>query len=508
MTIAFYIDHKKHEYHLFDIDSNQYSVLQEMPKFTATDLLIVYDQSFPSRAKIWDIVTVEKMIYFPGPKNLARLNLKYYHKYTRAAKLESHLKNTVRIYKKQLTEMAQLNLREAIDFESSMVGTIGFINSKKLKIKESLFTEYEEIREKYNKKDLLTRKEIINICIENKYDLFHKMKWNLTHKNLLATGNKRIEKHVKMAELAGRMKYIEPFYNKEVDINHNIYGAITGRITTSNPNIQGIQKEWINGNVYSFDYTAFEVMIYLALYKPGIIDYFKDSGEKDLYMFLFNLVTKNRAKEEYRDKFKFLTIMILYGGTKSDCEYRFGEFGEKLYNKISFYLGIDKVKERLINHIKRTGRYLINEDTSYSICDRNSFLFFRQAPLAKEYSRKYKDELKEEYWSNDERIFLSRKMYHDKLTYEKGVVEETISLFETITKLALNYHIQGIGSQVLKTTAKKMLSKIKSQILILRHDEVIVDITDDNDIKIIPQVMADVFWQYFKTDINVKTKKI
>src|SRR5690606_30719042 len=102
MTIAFYIDHKKHEYHLFDIDSNQYSVLQEMPKFTATDLLIVYDQSFPSRAKIWDIVTVEKMIYFPGPKNLARLNLKYYHKYTRAAKLESHLKNTVRIYKKQL----------------------------------------------------------------------------------------------------------------------------------------------------------------------------------------------------------------------------------------------------------------------------------------------------------------------------------------------------------------------------------------------------------------------
>lgn len=508
MIYAFYIDDKKKEYHQFDVSNNEYKTFEEMPKFRNDALLIVYGQTFPTRAKIWDITTVEKIIYFPGPKNIARLNIKYFNAYTRASKINMFLKNMLRIYKKQVAEISQLNLKKAVEFECDMVGSIGFINSKKLLINDTFFELYEKVRESYSKKNLLSRKEIIEICNDNKYDLFKKGKWHLSHQNLLSTGDKKLESYVKAAEIAGRLKYMQPFYDKLVDINHNVYGTITGRISTTNPNIQGIQKEWIAGNIYSFDFTAFEVMIYLSLYKPGIIDKYNDSGEKDLYMFLFNLFTKNRAKEEYRDKFKFLTIMILYGGTKKDCTYRFDEFGEKLYDKISFHLGIEKVKESLVNHIKRTGRYLINEDLDYTICDRNSFLFFRQAPLAKEISRKYKDELKEEYWSSDDRIFLSRKIYHDKLTYEKGIVEETISLFETITKLALNYHIQGIGAQVIKTVAKKLLYRIKSQILILRHDEVLIDINNDNDIEITPAIMKDVFWSYFKTKINVKTTKI
>jgi hypothetical protein len=508
MTVAIYHNEQKGKYCIFDVDTKVYIEEDNLPKYTEQDLVITYDQIFPSRAKIHDICVAEKIIYFPGPKTLSRLNHKYFHKYEPAKKTEQLLRNIYRIYKEQIKETVDQYLSKSVNFENGIAGTIAFINSKKITLKNSFLEEFEEKRDLYKKGGLLTKKQIIEILIKNHIDLFKKGTWDLTHEKLIKTDIPEIIKHVEKAKMAANFTYEKQFYSKSLNIRHNQFGAVTGRISTSNPNIQGIQKKWIEGNIYSFDFTSFEVMIYLSLYNPDIIYDFEDSKEKDLYMYLFNLVTKNRAKEERRTDFKFLTIMILYGADAENCKYRYGEFSTYLYPRITKLFGIDKVKESLMESVKRTGRYLIVPDISYTIQDRLSFLFKKNYPLAKDFKRKYGKELSIEYWSDNPKIFESRTKFHDKLIYEKGVVMETYEIHDRLNELVLNYHIQGFGAYIIKLCAKALLPKIKSQILIMRHDEFIVDITDEKDLDIIPSVMKNVFFKYTKSNINVKCQKI
>jgi len=508
MTVAIYYTEQKQKYCIFDVDAKTYVEEDKLPKYTEQDLIITYDQIFPSRAKIHDICVAEKIIYFPHPKTLSRLNHKYFHKYEPAKKIEQLLRNIYRIYKEQLKEILDQYLHKAVGFESSIAGSIAFINSKKISLKNSFLEDFEKKRDSYNKGGILTKKQVIEILIKNHIDLSKNGKWDLTHEKLLKTEIPDIVKYVEAAKQASNFIYEKQFYAKSLNISHNQFGAVTGRITTTNPNLQGIQKKWIEGNVYSFDFTSFEVMIYLSLYKPDIIYDFEDSKEKDLYMYLFNLVTRNQAKEERRTDFKFLTIMILYGADAKTCEYRYGKFSDYLFPRITKLFGIDKVKESLIENVKRTGRYLIVPDISYTIQDRISFLFRKNYPLANEFKKKYKQELNIEYWSDNPRIFDSRTKFHDKLIYEKGVVQETYLLHEQLNKFVLNYHIQGFGAYRIKLCDKALLSKIKSQILILRHDEFIVDITDEKDLDVIPSVMKSVFFKYTKSKINIKCQKI
>lgn len=508
MTTAIFHSEKTGKYCIFNVDAKTYVEVEILPKYTYEDLIITYDQIFPTRAKIHDICVAEKIIYFPGPKTLSRLNHRYFHKYEAPKKTEQLLRNLYRIYKEQVKEILDQYLNKAVGFENGIAGTIAFINSKHISLKNSFLEDFERKRDLFKKGNLLSKRQVIEILIKNHIDLSKNGKWDLSHAKLLKTGIPEIEKYVEKAKQASNFTYEKQFYAKRLPIRHNQFGAVTGRLTTSNPNIQGIQKEWIEGNVYSFDFTSFEVMIYLSLYKPDIIDDFEDSKEKDLYMYLFNLTTKNQAKEERRTDFKFLTIMILYGANEKACEYRYNKFSTYLYPRITKLFGIDKVKESLIENVKRTGRYIIVPDISYTIQDRISFLFKKNYPMAKEFKKKYGKELDIEYWSDSPKIFDSRTKFHDKLIYEKGIMQETYEIHDRLKELVLNYHIQGFGAYIIKLCAKALMGKIKSQILIMRHDEFIVDITDDKDLDLIPSVMKNVFFKYTKSNINVKCQKI
>ena len=503
-------DTKQNVFHIMDVETKSKEEAKTLPAFKHEDLIITCGQIFVTKAAIHDVTLVEKMIYFPGPKTIARLQQKYFLKISHLTKFDSLLNMILRVYKAQLKEIREQRLERAVEFETSITGTLAYINSKKITIKDSFLKSHEDRRDSFSKKRTMSRTEIIEECVKNKYNFFDKSKgqWDLSKKNLLSVDNKRFKDHLEASFENEILRYEKQYYQKHLPINHNQFGAITGRITTTSPNIQGIQKKWIEGNIYSFDYTGFEVMIFLNLYNPFIIKEYEKSGQEDLYMFLFDKLTDNRSKPELRDDLKYLLIKIIYGAEERTCIKDYGKFGEYMYPRIVKMFDIKKIKDDLIAHILRMGRYLIVPNINYTIRDKYSYMLFKNAPIAKDLKKKYGSELNTEYWSDDPKTYTSRKTYHDKLTYEKGIVQEAIDTHKTLTRLCLNYHIQGIGAYILKKCMSRLARQIESQILILRHDEFIVDILREKDIEIVQKTMEDVFFSIMKGNINVKTSRI
>ena len=514
--VVFYI---KETYHIYDPEANIYMEEKNLSSVKQQDIIITCNQSFITRSKIYDIYTIEKVIYFPGPKNISRLNEKYLHKKLNSSQsVKEVLRKIYSLYKHQIKEVKEYGLSDYIDFEADIAGTLAYINSGFIEMKESFLTELEEKMNSFKKEKVLSRKQIIQIANDKKYPLFSstKGKWDLNYNRLLETGDKDLISHVNASTKQNNITYEKQFYKEKLPINHNQFGAKTGRISTTKPNIQGMQKDWIKGNIYSFDYSGFEVIIFMSLYNQSLLQEYTDSGYKDLYGFLFKKITMlNFNPDKFAEKqpekraiFKRMLISILYGATESDIKYLFGEKASKMYSEIVFTLNIKNIKSRLIDHVKRTGRYLIWDKISFTIQDEHSYLFKTTAPMAKEFERKYGKELKKEYWSDEKETYLSRETFHDKLTYEKGIVIQAINSYNMVNKYCLNYHIQGIGSCIIKKTMKTLLSKIKSQILILRHDEFIIDIKDDADIETVKTVMEEVFFKMTKANISVKCKQI
>lgn len=473
------------------------------------DFIITCDQLFTTRAKQYDVCVIEKMIFFPGPKNLRRLYLKYTHKDIDLNSIANVLKAIETVYKKQQELVNKNKLQKAVSFHSVLSGFISFVNQgKNINLNDFFINSLEEKKNKVDKNKNLSRSELINYMTQKRYDFYdvNTGSFKLNHDFMLSLNDDFLNEYIRNEKNKGQYNAVKN-YNKSNKINHTMWGTITGRITTSEPNIQGLKLNTIEPSysLYSFDFTGFEIIIYLSLYNKSLLSEFIESGKNDVFSFLFYKIYPSKYKfdsdllkekePETRQKFKMLTLRTLYGATKEDVAYWYGDGVVKLYNTLNVLLSKNKSVDYLLNYCQKTGRYLINDYINLSIQDRSSFNVHN---LHSEYKNFKKHK-------GDYSLQNGRDLY----TKERGIVIEWEDSFSKVKKLCLNYNIQGTGAVIIKQALIDIIkSQIKSQILILRHDEVIVDIKELSDINKIELALKKAAIDVIGVDINIKTNKI
>lgn len=489
-------------------------------KSDANSIIIVCGQSFICRLPIYDISTIEKMIFFPGRKDLKRMYEKYSHKTIDISNVSNVLKGISYVFKRQQEYVDSYQLRIAVDFHAQTSAILSYINAgTPIIIKDSAINELNELGEQLSKENILSRQELMSHMTKRRYNFIdiNTGKFRFDHAFLLSLNDPVLNQHVNGERM--RSKFIQKnILKKEMRINHNIYGAITGRIQTSEPNIQGIDKKVIQptGTLYSFDFTGFEIIIYLALFNKPLLQQFKESGKNDIFGWMFFKIYPNKFnfdsdnlkpnEPEIRDKFKKLVIRSLYGATQNDMVYWYGDNIIQLYKSVLSLLSIVSAKKELIDFATRTGRYLINKKYNLSIQDRWVKEYFILVPESKKWEKIITDD---PVFSDSGRFVVQKDKFDELYTKERGIIEKCIEAYQNVSKLCLNYHIQGTGAFIIKQSIQNVLkSKISSQVLILRHDEIVVDIKNNEDIEKIQMAMTTAAIQIIGSGIFVKAEKI
>ena len=511
----------EHTFHFFDFADNKFFDFPKIKdaKLDDKDFFITCSQEFIAKNRQIDICVVEKMIYFPGPKNLQRLHQKYTHKsFEDKNKIKSILRAIHTVYKRQQPLIKELLLGPAIMFNSEIAGTMAYINSGHITIKDSFIENYNKEKESLNYIGQIGKNDLIGYMKSKNYK-YHDLdsgKYILNHKHLLSFNDEALNRHVEVSSKKSEHLHLSQFAHKQLDINHKSYGAVTGRISTSNPNIQGINPANIEGNIWSFDFTGFEIMIYLASYKKSIIDDFINSNKKDIYGFIFwelfpdkygydsdEFKTRN---PDARNILKDMCIKTLYGASLSDVKYMYGDKVETLYKKIYKYMDVGKPTEDLLNYAKKSRRYLLNRKYKVSVSDEDIDIFARLLPEANKIDVPMDSPA---YYSDDKRNVAIKAEFHEIFAKERGILLEVRDKYIRIKKHLLNYNIQGTGAVIIKLAAKyAIMSKMKSKILILRHDEIIADISTENDKREIVYAMEDACKEVLGYYINIEMKKV
>lgn len=511
----------EHTIHFFDFIENKFFDFPKIKdaKLNDTDFLIVCNQEFIAKNRQIDVCVVEKMIYFPGPKNLQRLFQKYTHKpFEDENKIKPILRAIHTIYKKQQPLIKELMLGQAIMFNSEIAGTIAYINSGFATIKDSFIDDFYKKKEKLNYTGQMGKNELVEYMHSKgyKYHDYNTGKHLLNHKYLLSFNDQTLNNHVEISSKKSEHLHLSQFAHKQIGINHKSYGAVTGRITTSNPNIQGIDPANIDGNIWSFDFTGFEIMIYLAEYKKSILDDFIYSNKKDIYGFIFWELFPDKYgydSDEFkinnpdaRKLFKDLCIKTLYGASLSDVKYMYGDKIEKLYNKVYKYMDVGRPTRDLLDYATKSGRYLLNRKYRVSVSDEDIDIFARLIPVANKIDIPMDSP---SYYSDNPKNAVIKAEFHDIFAKERGILLEVRDKYYKIKKHLLNYNIQGTGAVIIKLAAKyAVISKMKSKILILRHDEIIADIATENDKREIVYAMEDACKEVLGYYINIDMKKL
>ncbi len=482
-------------------------------------IILTCGQSFVTRLHQYDISVIEKMIFFPGRKDLKRLYEKYSHKTIDVSNISYILKGIAYVYKRQQEYIDKYQIRKAVDFHAETAGIIAYINAgAQIAIKDEYIQEIADMSKELSSYQIMSRQEVISYMTSKRYDFYevNTGKFRLDHAFLLSLNDPILTRQVEGESFKGKFAQKKTL-QKYMPINHSIYGAITGRIQTAAPNIQGIDKSSIQpkGELYSFDFTGFEIIIYLALYNKPLLQEFKDSEKNDVFSWLMFKIYPNKFnfdsdqlktnKPDVRNKFKTLVIRSLYGATIQDVTYWYGENIIPLYKNILALLSIVAAKKELIDYASRTGRYLINKKYNLSIQDRWVSTYAILLPE----SEKWKHIMSDHVFSDDGRFIIQKDTFEDLQVKERGIVEKCIEAYGNVVKLCLNYHIQGTGAFIIKQAICNILkSKVSSQVLILRHDEVLVDLINDEDISKIQMAMAKAAKDIIGQSIHVKCQKI
>lgn len=482
-------------------------------------IIVTCGQSFVTRLPQYDISVIEKMIFFPGRKELKRLYEKYSHKTIDISNLSYILKGIAYVYKRQQEYIDKYHIRKAVDFHAETTAIIAYINAgAPITIKDEYIQEIDDMSKELTSYKIMSRQEVISYMTEKRYDFYdvNTGKFRLDHSFLLSLNDPILSKQVEGESFKGKFAQKKTL-QKIMPINHSIYGAITGRIQTSSPNIQGIDKNAIQtkGELYSFDFTGFEIIIYMALYNKPLLEEFKDSGKNDIFAWIFYKIYPNKFKfdcdqlknnePDVRSKFKTLLIRSLYGATIEDVTYWYGENIIPLYKNILALLSIVAAKKELIDYASRTGRYLINKKYNLSIQDR----WVKDYAILQPEADKWMHIMSNHVFSDEGKFIVQKDVFKELNVKERGIVEKCIESYNNVVKLCLNYHIQGTGAFIIKQAISNILkSKVTSQVLILRHDEVLVDLINQDDISKIQIAMSTAALQIIGTSIHIKSQKI
>jgi len=251
---------------------------------------------------------------------------------------------------------------------------------------------------------------------------------------------------------------IDPEDNR-IHTTYNQLGTTTGRISSSDPNLQNIpvrtelgrqiRKAFVPGQGYDYllssDYSQIELRILAHLSEDEkLIDIFNKNG--DIHTFtaseIFGVDIKD-VTEELRRKAKAINFGIIYGMT---------EYGLK-------------------------SRLSINEDEAREYIN----LYFKRYPKVKSYINFL---IKEAYKKGFTTTLFGRKRYISELGSSNGRLR---SLGE---RLAVNTPIQGTAADIMKLATVKLYNDIRdneidANILLQVHDELVLEIKnkDLEDIK-------------------------
>ena len=503
--------------HAMDADSKAFVAVDNIKDLQVDkkDFLITCNQSFVIKNPQIDIASIAKMIYFPGPKNLEKLYQEYTHKSLPDDKVSTKLKAIYAIYRKQQPTIKKMNLDRVILFNASIEPFIAFINKGHINIKKSFV---DANKDRSFTKNILRASELEDYMKSKGYKYYdiNTGKYMFNHNYLLSLKDNLIDKHVEAEKERSKYLYAKQYAHDQLSINHQSFGAITGRVSTVKPNIQGMNPSIIDGEIYSLDFSGFEIVIYLCTYKKNIYDDFVHSKKKDIYGYIFWLLHpgyydydsdlfQENAKET-RDKFKDLCLKVIYGSTLEECQFWYGDKINKIYYKVFDFFDVKKIKTGLMDYVTKTGHYLINNRYGMVVADKTSYLLAQNISEAKR--NKYLLGVNNDF-SDSDNIQVKKSGFYETYAAEKGIVLETLENFRRAEKVVLNYNLQGTGAMIIKLAAKyALMSRIKSKILILRHDEIIVDIVEEEDLEKIMYAMEDACKEVILSIINVKIKKL
>ena len=258
---------------------------------------------------------------------------------------------------------------------------------------------------------------------------------------------------------------------------YNQLGTTTGRLSSSEPNLQNIpirtelgkqiRKAFIPGKGYdlflSSDYSQIELRILAHLSEDEkLIDVFNNNG--DIHTFtaaeIFNVNIKD-VTEELRRKAKAINFGIIYGMT---------EYG---------------LKSRLSISEEEAKEYI--------------HLYFDRYPKVKKYINFL---IKEAYDKGFAMTLFGRRRYINELGSANGRLR---NLGE---RLAVNTPIQGTAADIMKLSTVKLFNEIKknkidANILLQVHDELVLELKE-NDLKIVEKIVRDSMENCVKLNVAIK----
>ncbi|MHB1275518.1 MAG: DNA polymerase I [Candidatus Humimicrobiaceae bacterium] len=258
---------------------------------------------------------------------------------------------------------------------------------------------------------------------------------------------------------------------------YNQLGTTTGRLSSSEPNLQNIpvrtelgkqiRKAFIPGKGYdmllSSDYSQIELRILAHLSEDEkLIDVFNNNG--DIHTFtaaeIFNVNIKD-VTEELRRKAKAINFGIIYGMT---------EYG---------------LKSRLSISEEEAKEYI--------------HLYFDRYPKVKKYINFL---IKEAYDKGFAVTLFGRKRYINELGSSNGRLR---NLGE---RLAVNTPIQGTAADIMKLSTVQLSNSIKknkinANILLQVHDELVLELKE-KDLKIIENIVKDSMENCVKLKVAIK----
>ena len=505
----------------YDSDSKVYSEFKELKEIgiDKNDFIITYDQNFVISNIQLNICIIEKIIRFNGNKNIKNLHQKYLHKAYEHKNNKGLLEAMIKIFSKQRSYLKSKGMDKQIMWECSMSGTIAFINQSVITVKDDFINS---VVDTGFSEHIMSKDELVLYCTNKRYNFYdlHSGKFNFTHERLKSFNDEVLNKHINAESERGKYLQKKQYAKKNLTINHDQWGAVTGRIITFDPNIQGISNNIIGSDhLFSFDYVAFELMIFMAVYKPKIYADFISSGKKDIYSFMYNEIigkidydTDLMKEKDYgkRSMFKKTILAILYGASPDELKYiNSNEWSgfKKMHEDLTTILNLKNVNQSLLEYLSKTGRFYIGSKHHCTVGTTDSNLYADIYPINSKYIPLV-EKLKENDYFTERR---DRSEFRDLMTKERGIVEEIKTYKKNISKKLVSYHIQGLGAMIIKTAAKYVVSAArKSKILILKHDEMVIE-TDDikTQSPIIIKAMQDAFVDVVGGGfVNVELKKI
>jgi hypothetical protein len=341
--------------------------------FRSYDLLVAHKCLFYNRLRIKD----EWKRYSFNLTNLCQI---YLHKnppstFTPAKMLDLYEDLFVKIR----SEVGKGQQTVAMNFEVAFSQTLSLLRNPieyNVELLQSHIDYCIDLERKLENEDLKGQTKLVKYLKDNKlYDQLtsiYKARVDLSHKSLLSTGDKKLADYVawdKVREKKDRLTRYKWGSGKVPDFKQ--MGTVTGRITTPVSEAIGVNpKYYKEGEYFTYDFVANEMMVYLNYFKPPILAEFIKSGRRDFYGFLYVYVTNDNVNPDdvkqrlpkRRKFFKDICTKMMNGSTKEQLHVSMNisiEKADKFYDIIAGILQFKKNRDDLIKYVTHFGAYSV-----------------------------------------------------------------------------------------------------------------------------------------------------